>query len=52
MTFSDVDPDTKARVIRLQGELHDKEGVLRNRSYALKKAMKSYYERGEIENDD
>ena len=43
MTFGDVDPATKAMVVRLQGELHDKEGILKSRSYALKVAMKKYY---------
>ncbi len=43
MTFSDVDPSTKSLIIRLQGELHDKEGTQKSRSYALKVAMKAYY---------
>ncbi len=44
MTFSDVDPVTKSRIIRLQGELHDKEkGKPKSRSYALKVAMEKYY---------
>ena len=44
MTFGDVDPVTKSRIIRLQGELHDKEkGKPKSRSYALKVAMEKYY---------
>ncbi len=43
MTFSDVDPATKAKIVRLQGELHDKEGTHKSRSYALKVAMEAYY---------
>ncbi len=43
MTFSDVDPSTKSLIIRLQGELHDKEGILKSRSYALRVAMEAYY---------
>ncbi len=43
MTFGDVDPVTKSRIIRLQGELHDKEGTQKSRSYALKVAMEKYY---------
>ena len=44
MAFSDVDPVTKSRIIRLQGELHDKEkGKPKSRSYALKVAMEKYY---------
>ncbi len=43
MTFGDVDPITKARIIQLQGELHDDEGILKSRSYALKVAMEKYY---------
>ncbi len=43
MTFSDVDPVTKSMIVRLQGELHDKEGILKSRSYALKVAMEKYY---------
>ncbi len=43
MAFSDVDPVTKSRIIRLQGELHDEEGILKSRSYALKIAMEKYY---------
>jgi len=44
MTFGDVDPATKSKIIRLQGELHDKEGTQKSRSYALKVAMEKYYE--------
>ncbi len=44
MTFSDVDPATKAKIVRLQGELHDKEkGKPKSRSYALMIAMEKYY---------
>ncbi len=43
MTFGDVDPVTKAKIVRLQGELHDKEGTQKSRSYALKVAMEAYY---------
>lgn len=43
MTFGDVDPITKASVVRLQGELQDEEGILKSRSYALKIAMEKYY---------
>ena len=43
MTFGDVDPATRARIIQLQGELHNTEGILKSRSYALKVAMEKFY---------
>lgn len=39
MTFSNVDSETKASIIRLQGDL----GPNANRSDALRVAMKAYY---------